>query len=75
MLVEGIALNGTLTYPNGSSNVGEIKDFSPHGKGKLYFHKEKYEEGVFDEGVLVSGVLKDGATDREGHFIDGELEG
>jgi len=31
MLQQGIAVDGKITYPNGSSYTGEIKDFVPHG--------------------------------------------
>ena len=59
----------SLTYSNGDSYVGELKDFARHGQGRFVYGNEEYE-GTFVEDVK-SGYGK--ITFPNGDVYEGEM--
>ena len=44
----------TLTYPDGTKYVGQVKDGKPHGQGTMYNSKGKVIlKGTFEDGDYV----------------------
>jgi hypothetical protein len=47
-----------VEYNSGKKYVGSIKNFKPHGVGKLYEYKENKESwGLWENGVMTNGIV------------------
>jgi len=78
-LLTGIAIakDGTLTFPDGSKYVGQVKDGKPHGQGTLTFPGGYKYEGQFKNGAFHGhGTMtwSDGGK-YEGQWSDGAFHG
>lgn len=45
--------SGTIEFANGDTFIGEIKDYNPHGKGRIFYNRSPPElyDGEFYKGM------------------------
>ncbi len=71
-------INGSITYPNKTKEVGEFQNNQLHGKGTRTFPHGEVEEGSFENGLLEGLGMRSIPRKRQveiGTFKKGLLEG
>ena len=72
----GRLVQGTITYRNGTIDVGACTEGRLHGQGRRIYPDDRVEEGTFANGGFEQGTITriNGSTEV-GAFIEGQLQG